>query len=217
MPVEKSGQEEFDFQYGEDFGAHIETFDPELLKVLVRYNTEGDQESERAPGRAGSKRLGDWLHEHGRQFLLRAASSRRRPSRSRPPVATSSAGFAGAAPADAAWRSRSCRTAASSPTSGRSRASTGARIAGRSSSQHAAGRARRTWRASCSAAAPTTPRSITGCGSGSGVPGYVGFAIGRSIWWDPLKGFVDGNLGREDAASADRRQLPAVHRCLSGR
>ena len=28
----------------------------------------------------------------------------------------------------------------------------------------------------------------------SGVPGYLGFAIGRSIWWDPLKGFVDGNL-----------------------
>ena len=34
----------------------------------------------------------------------------------------------------------------------------------------------------------------------SGVPGYRGFAIGRSIWWDPLKGFVDGSVGR-DAAS----------------
>jgi flavin-binding protein dodecin len=51
---------------------------------------------------------------------------------------------------------------------------------------------------------------------GSGVPGYIGFAIGRSIWWDPLKGFVDGNLGREDGREADRRQLPAVHRRLSG-
>ncbi|MGH2673190.1 MAG: 2-deoxy-5-keto-D-gluconate 6-phosphate aldolase domain-containing protein, partial [Actinomycetota bacterium] len=26
MPVEKSGQDEFDFQYGEDFGKHIEDF-----------------------------------------------------------------------------------------------------------------------------------------------------------------------------------------------
>jgi myo-inositol catabolism protein IolC len=28
----------------------------------------------------------------------------------------------------------------------------------------------------------------------------VGFAIGRSIWGDPLKGFLDGSLEREDAA-----------------
>ena len=28
MPVEKSGQDEFDFEYGDDFGAHIEKFDP---------------------------------------------------------------------------------------------------------------------------------------------------------------------------------------------
>src|SRR3954464_9568620 len=38
MPVEKSGQEEFDFEYGEDFGKHIEEFDPDFSKVLVRYN-----------------------------------------------------------------------------------------------------------------------------------------------------------------------------------
>ena len=34
MPVEKSGQTEFDFDYGEDFGAHIEEFDPDFSKVL---------------------------------------------------------------------------------------------------------------------------------------------------------------------------------------
>jgi myo-inositol catabolism protein IolC len=32
------------------------------------------------------------------------------------------------------------------------------------------------------------------------VQGFVGFAIGRSIWWDALKGFLDGSLSREDAA-----------------
>src|SRR5438874_13096975 len=42
MPVEKSGQDEFDFQYGEDFGAHIEQFDPDFSKVLVRFNPGGD-------------------------------------------------------------------------------------------------------------------------------------------------------------------------------
>jgi myo-inositol catabolism protein IolC len=36
MPVENSGQNEFDFDYGEDFGAHIEQFDPDFSKVLVR-------------------------------------------------------------------------------------------------------------------------------------------------------------------------------------
>jgi myo-inositol catabolism protein IolC len=36
--------------------------------------------------------------------------------------------------------------------------------------------------------------------TGAGVPGYVGFAIGRSIWWNPLKGYVDGTTPRDDAA-----------------
>jgi hypothetical protein len=42
-PAEKSGQEEFDFEYGEDFAKHIEAFHPTFCKVLVRYNPEGDQ------------------------------------------------------------------------------------------------------------------------------------------------------------------------------
>jgi 5-dehydro-2-deoxygluconokinase len=32
------------------------------------------------------------------------------------------------------------------------------------------------------------------------VEGYVGFAIGRSIWWDALKGFLESGLPRETAA-----------------
>jgi myo-inositol catabolism protein IolC len=42
MPMEKSGQDEFDFEYGEKYPLHIDEFDPTLVKVLVRYNTEGD-------------------------------------------------------------------------------------------------------------------------------------------------------------------------------
>ncbi len=36
--------------------------------------------------------------------------------------------------------------------------------------------------------------------SGAGVDGYVGFAIGRSIWGDPLAGFLGGSLSREAAS-----------------
>lgn len=42
LSSEKSGQKEFDFEYGEDFGKVIEETGPTLAKVLVRYNPEGD-------------------------------------------------------------------------------------------------------------------------------------------------------------------------------
>jgi 5-dehydro-2-deoxygluconokinase len=41
-PAEKSGQDEFDFEYGADFTRHIEAFTPSFCKVLVRYNPDGD-------------------------------------------------------------------------------------------------------------------------------------------------------------------------------
>ena len=49
LTVEKSGQDEFDFEYGDDFAAHIEAFRPTFAKVLVRYNPEGDRRLERPP------------------------------------------------------------------------------------------------------------------------------------------------------------------------
>src|ERR1700730_7069729 len=69
MPVEKSGQNEFYFEYGDDFGAHIAKYDPDFSKVLVRYNPEDDAVlNERQLGRL--KRLSDWLHDHERKFLF---------------------------------------------------------------------------------------------------------------------------------------------------
>ena len=69
QPVEKSGQNEFDFQYDEDFGQHILDNDPDFSKVLVRLNPDGDAEmNERQLGRL--KELSDWLHENGRLFLF---------------------------------------------------------------------------------------------------------------------------------------------------
>jgi myo-inositol catabolism protein IolC len=69
MPVEKSGQVEFDFEYGDAFGEKIEEFDPDFSKVLVRYNPEGDAAmNERQTAKL--RRLSEWLHEHHRKYLF---------------------------------------------------------------------------------------------------------------------------------------------------
>ena len=205
MPVEKSGQEEFDFQYGDEFGAHIETFDPNFSKVLVRYNTEGDQVmNERQAGRL--KRLGDWLHEHGRLFLfellvpatpeqIEAADGdeQRWDSEERPKlmkVAIEELQEAGVEPD--IWKiegidAREDCEMISATTRRDGRDGVACVVLGRGADDAAVDH----W-----------------LETGSGVPGYIGFAIGRSIWWDPLKGFVDGNLGREEAA----KQIAANYR-----
>ncbi len=70
-PAEKSGQEEFDFEYGEDFAKHIEAFQPTFSKVLVRYNPEGDQALNSRQS-ARLNRLSEYLHrdESRSQFLF---------------------------------------------------------------------------------------------------------------------------------------------------
>src|SRR5262245_31885389 len=69
-PAEKSGQDEFDFEHGEDFAKHIEAVGPTFCKVLVRYNPEGDSELNRRQA-ARLKRLSDYLHSKGRsQFMF---------------------------------------------------------------------------------------------------------------------------------------------------
>jgi myo-inositol catabolism protein IolC len=70
-PAEKSGQEEFDFEYGGDFAKHIEAFQPTFCKVLVRYNPEGDQALNRRQS-TRLNRLSEYLHrdESRSQFLF---------------------------------------------------------------------------------------------------------------------------------------------------
>jgi myo-inositol catabolism protein IolC len=69
VPVEKSGQKEFEFVYGEDFAQHIEVFHPTFAKVLVRYNPEGDAAlNQRQAGRL--KRLSDYLHQTQKLFMF---------------------------------------------------------------------------------------------------------------------------------------------------
>src|SRR6266550_5114569 len=67
--VEKSGQEEFEFAYGEDFAQHIEAFHPTFAKVLVCYNPEGDASlNQRQAGRL--KRLSNYLHRTQTLFMF---------------------------------------------------------------------------------------------------------------------------------------------------
>jgi myo-inositol catabolism protein IolC len=68
-PAEKSGQAEFDFEYGEDFAKHIEAMRPTFCKVLVRYNPDGDA-GLNARQAARLKRLSDYLHEKSNSMFM---------------------------------------------------------------------------------------------------------------------------------------------------
>lgn len=68
-PVERSGQDEFVLEYGDDFARHIDTFDPTFVKVLVRYNPEGDQALNRRQEERLA-RLSTWLDAPDRPFLF---------------------------------------------------------------------------------------------------------------------------------------------------
>jgi myo-inositol catabolism protein IolC len=207
MPVEKSGQDEFDFQYGEDFGAHIEQFDPAFTKVLVRYNPEGGPECDQMNARQSERlrRLGDWLHERDRKFLFEllvpptpeqaeAAGGEERWDKEERPKLMKSAieqlQTAGVEPdiwkIEGIDRREDCE-AISETARADGRDGVACVVLGRGADDAAVDHWLR---------------------MGSGLPGYVGFAIGRSIWWDPLKAFVDGNLGREEAA----KQIAANYR-----
>jgi myo-inositol catabolism protein IolC len=207
MPVEKSGQDEFDFQYGEDFGAHIEEFDPTFSKVLVRYNPDGGQESDAMNARQSErlKRLGDWLHEKGRKYLfellvpptpqqVEAAGDEQTWDRDERPklMKTAIVQLQASGVEPDIWkiegidRREDCETIAATTKVG-GRDGVACVVLGRGADDAAVDHWLRT---------------------GSGVPGYIGFAIGRSIWWDPLKAFVDGNLEREEAA----KQIAANYR-----
>ena len=69
LPAEKSGQQEFTFEYGEEFARHIEMFDPTFCKVLVRYNPDGDAALNKRQA-ASLKRLSDFLGSRGRSRFM---------------------------------------------------------------------------------------------------------------------------------------------------
>jgi len=197
MPVEKSGQNEFDFDYGEDFGKHIEEFDPTFVKVLVRYNPDGDKAmNERQTARL--KKLCDWLHDNDRNFLFEllvpaedaqlesvGGDSDRYDKELRPELMLRTIQELQAAGIQAdIWKiegidkREDCERISELTRSG-GRDKVVCVVLGRGANDDAVDHWLR---------------------QGAGVPGYVGFAIGRTIWWDALKGYLDKSIER-DAAS----------------
>lgn len=68
-PAEKSGQNEFDYEYGDKFREHITEFKPTFIKALVRYNPEDDEAMNRRQA-ARLKTLADWGHQNGHYFMF---------------------------------------------------------------------------------------------------------------------------------------------------
>ena len=200
MPVEKSGQNEFDFEYGADFGAHIETFNPDFSKVLVRYNPDDpDTEmNERQLGRL--KELADWLHANGRKFLFELLV---------PATDAQLESVGGSADRyDAELRPELMRRAIENCQSfgievdvwkieGVDEQSDAAMLA----EQARSGEGREGVTCVLLGRGASTEKVEEWLRAASPVEGFIGFAIGRSIWWDALKGFLAKELDRDAAAA----------------
>ncbi|HXO08760.1 MAG TPA: DUF2090 domain-containing protein [Solirubrobacteraceae bacterium] len=199
MPVEKSGQHEFDFEYGDDFAAHIELYDPDFSKVLVRYNPDDDPViNERQLGRL--KRLADWLHANGRKFLFEllvpatdgqlesvGGDADRYDDELRPELMRR-------AIADIQefgievdiWKIEGVDAReddvmlVEQARSGAGREGVTCVVLGRGAS---------------------TEKVEQWLEAAATVDGFIGFAIGRSIWWDSLKGYLNKELERSAASS----------------
>ena len=215
MPVEKSGQEEFDFEYGEEFGEHISAFDPTYSKVLVRYNAEGDAEMNRRQA-ARLARLGDWLHAGGRKFLFellvpaephqleRVGGDPDRYDRELRPdlmvAAIEECQRAGVEPdiwkiegLDA--RGDCARVAEAARAGGRDHVE--CVVLGRGGDE---------------------AKVAHWLQTGAGVPGFVGFAVGRTIWWEPLEHWLAGSDADEvaDEIAGNYTRLVDVYAAAAG-
>jgi 5-dehydro-2-deoxygluconokinase len=203
-PVEKSGQDEFDFEYGEDFAKHIEAFNPTFCKVLVRYNPEGAQNMNRRQS-ARLKRLSDYLHGSGRRFMFemlvppekaqleRLGGDKKvydRQLRSQLMVqAIHDLQDAGVEPdvwkIEGLDRREDCVKVVEAARRG-GRSKVGCIILGRGEDDKKV----REWLVT---AAP--------------VPGFIGFAVGRTTFWDPLVNWRQSKFTREAAVAEIARRF----------
>jgi 5-dehydro-2-deoxygluconokinase len=198
VPAEKSGQDEFDFEYGEDFARHIEAFNPTFCKVLVRYNPEGDEAVNQRQA-ARLRQLSDYLcrtpHKYMFEPLVPATPAqlqgvggdRRRYDLERRPAlmvrAITALQDAGVEPdvwkVEGLDRHEDClRVAETSRRGGRTEV--GCIVLGRGENEaHVRG-----WLA----AAAT-------------VPAFIGFAVGRTTFRDPLLAWKERKVSRPTAVA----------------
>jgi myo-inositol catabolism protein IolC len=202
--VEKSGLAEFDFEYGEDFAKHIESFNPTFAKVLVRYNPEGNQALNQRQA-ARLKVLSDYLHGKSRtryMFELLVPAEEVQLNRLkgdkkaydldvRPKLMVKAIRELQDAGVEAdVWKIEgldrsedSERIVAAARRGGRDKV--GCIVLGRGEDDKKV----REWLAT---AAP--------------VPGFIGFAVGRTVFWDPLVALRDKKITREAAVSEISRR-----------
>ncbi len=204
-PAEKSGQEEFDFEYGEDFAKHIEAFQPTFCKVLVRYNPEGDQALNRSQS-AKLSRLSEYLYrqESRSQFLFELIVP---PEKSqldsvkgdkkaydlelRPRLMVGAIQQLQDAHVEPdVWkiegldRREDCEKIVDAARQG-GRDKVGCIILGRGEDDKKV----REWLMTA-----------------AGVPGFIGFAVGRTIFWEPLVNWRAGKMTRDAAAAEIARR-----------
>ena len=195
-PVEKSGQKVFDFEYGDQFGEKINEVGADFVKILVRWNPDDEEEIRETQGNR-IKELSDWLTENDKKFLLeflvpatveQLASvendQARYDSEIRPKLAVKVVEEMRERGADPdIWKiegldtPEDCEKVAHAIRTG-DREGVIAVVLGRGASDEKVNEWLR---------------------AGSSVEGYKGFAIGRSIFWDALKSFHDGEKSREEA------------------
>ncbi|HTA41439.1 MAG TPA: DUF2090 domain-containing protein [Bryobacteraceae bacterium] len=197
--VEKSGQDEFDFEYGEDFSRHIEAFRPTFSKVLVRYNSEGDRAlNARQAGRL--KRLSDYLHKgNGPLFMFELivpaeksqldrvnGDKKAYDAQLRPQLmvrAIEELQDAGVEPdvwkIEGLDRREDCQKVVAAARRG-GRDHVGCIILGRGEDDKKV----HEWLTTAAA-----------------VPGFIGFAVGRTSFWDPLVAWRAGKITREQAVN----------------
>jgi myo-inositol catabolism protein IolC len=196
-PVEKSGQDEFDFEFGDDFRRHIEAFEPTFCKVLVRYNPDHDAALNRRQAMR-LRRLSEYLASGpSSRFMfellvpatapqLEALSGdvRAYDRNVRPALmlrAIRELQEAGVEPD--VWKLEGMeqrgdceRIVAMARRDARTRV--GCIVLGRGDDEEHV----RTW-----------------LGAAAGVPGFIGFAVGRTTFWDALASLRDEKITREAA------------------
>jgi myo-inositol catabolism protein IolC len=199
-PAEKSGQEEFDFEYGQDFAKHIEAFHPTFCKVLVRYNPEAEASMNQRQA-ARLKQLSDYLQQMQRslfmfELLVPAEKSQLDKFKGdkkaydlelRPQLMVQAIQeLQGGGVEPDIWkiegldRREDCeKIVAAARRDGRDAVS--CIILGRGEDEQKV----REW------------LSIAAT-----VPGFIGFAVGRTDFWDPLVAWRDGKESREAAVDA---------------
>jgi len=196
MPAEKSGEAEFQFEFGTQYAAHIEQFKPTFVKVLVRYNPE-DDETMNCRQAARLKELCDYCHSHNFYFmfeLLVPATHAQldvvegdqhlydrdlRPSLM--VAALTQLQNAGVEPdvwkIEGLDRREDClKIAEAARRDGREQV--GCIILGRGSNEQ---------------------KVVEWLRIAAGVPGFIGFAVGRTSFWEPLVAWRDGKIQRQQA------------------